>query len=86
MKFMHANISGRQAIRTRYLPPTYNRGARISARAEAGSVIVPWDYALDVGDNHACAVLRLQSKLGWSETFSGGQFGSDFYWVSEATS
>ncbi len=83
---MHANMSGRQAIRTRYLGPTNFRGARIRASAEAGSVTVAWDYALNVSDNHACAVLRLQSVLGWSEAFRGGQFGSDYYWVSEAQS
>jgi len=55
----------RQAIETRYLGPTNFRGSRVVASAQAGSMTVPWDHALDVADNHAAAARALADKYGW---------------------
>jgi hypothetical protein len=55
----------RQAIVTKYLGPTNHRGSRIKATAEAGSIVVPWNYALDPQENHRMAALTLASNMGW---------------------
>jgi hypothetical protein len=55
----------RQAIETKYLGPTDHRGARVKATAQAGSITVPWDHALDVGPNHFRAAYKLARKFGW---------------------
>jgi hypothetical protein len=55
-----------QAIVTKYHGPTNVRGSRISARADAGRVIVSWDYGLNVGENHAAAARALIERLGWT--------------------
>jgi hypothetical protein len=81
-----------QAIETKYLGPTDMRGSRVRAKAEAGSVIVPWDHALSLDENHTRAAQRLATKLGWRGKWVGGTlpsgvrcyvnagrtFGSDF--------
>ncbi len=54
-----------QAIETRYHGPTNNNGSRISARCDAGRIIVGWDHALDTAQNHAAAAKALATKLGW---------------------
>jgi hypothetical protein len=54
-----------QAIHTKYLCPTNHHGARISVRAQAGRIIVPWNYALDIEANHKRAAARFAAKLGW---------------------
>lgn len=55
----------RQAIVTKYLGPTNHRGARVKATAQAGSVTIPWDDALDVADNHTAAAHVLCKRLEW---------------------
>lgn len=52
----------RQAITTKYLGPTNNRGARVKATAEAGSIVVSWDHALDSFENHARAAHMFAEK------------------------
>lgn len=44
-----------QAIITKYLGPTNNRGSRIVAKCERGRIIVSWDYKLNVNENHKAA-------------------------------
>ena len=56
-----------QAITTKYLAPTNSRGARIKATAEAGSVTVPYDHALNAFDNHHAAAVALANKFGWMD-------------------
>jgi len=56
-----------QAIVTRYHGPTNYKGSRVSARADAGRIILPWDYALNVDENHAAAAHALADRLGWKE-------------------
>lgn len=58
----------RQAIVTKYLGPTNYKCARIKAFADAGSVTVNWDYALNVEDNHWRAALTLAAKFNWGDT------------------
>jgi hypothetical protein len=55
-----------QAIVTRYHGPTNHKGARVSARAEAGRVVLPWDYALNTDDNHKAAAQALADRMGWT--------------------
>jgi len=55
----------RQAIVTRYLGPTDHRGARIKARADAGTITIPWNHAQDIEANHTTAAETLATKLGW---------------------
>jgi hypothetical protein len=56
----------RQAIVTKYLGPTNHRGSRVKATAQAGSITIHWDDALDVSANHARAALALAKKFGWA--------------------
>ena len=55
-----------QAIVTKYHGPTNVRGSRISARCDAGRIMVSYDYALNIGDNHKAAAQALADKLGWT--------------------
>lgn len=55
----------RQAIVTHYVGPTDYRGARVVARCQAGRVVVSWNYALDVDDNHEAAARKLAVRFGW---------------------
>ena len=64
-----------QAIQTKFFPCTNYRGARIKAWAEAGSVTIGWDHALNVDENHAKAANALAAKLGWVGTGYGTLVG-----------
>lgn len=55
-----------QTIITKYLCPTNVRGARIKATAQAGSITLSWDYALDAEGNHKAACTALVAKLDWT--------------------
>lgn len=55
-------------IETRYHGPTNTRGARISATSTEGHrVFVPYDYSVEILDDHAKAVNALRQKLGWQD-------------------
>jgi hypothetical protein len=73
-----------QAIETRYLCPTNTKGGRIKATAAAGSVTVPYDYALDTQDAHRVAADALIAKMGWQGTFAqgGNVKGDGYYFVN----
>lgn len=64
----------RQSIETHYCGPTDTKGGRIVAKAEAGRIVVSWDHAIGVAENHARAALMLASKFGWTDynRFVGG--------------
>ena len=64
-----------QAIQTKFLPCTNARGARVKAWAEAGSVTVSWNYALDIEENHKAAAEALRKKLGWTHPNYGRLVG-----------
>ncbi len=65
-----------QAIETKYLGPTNFRGARIKASAQAGSVTVPYDHALNVEGNHDAACKALVRKWGWFGSWIRGALPS----------
>lgn len=65
-------VTGRQTITTKYHGPTNSRGSRVTAKAEAGSVTVSWDHALDSQRNHEKAAQALIDKLGWGGEWVGG--------------
>lgn len=44
-----------QAIVTTYAGPTDTRGSRIIAKADAGRIVVSYDHALSLQDNHRAA-------------------------------
>lgn len=72
--------NGYQAIQTRFHGPTNHRAGRVKATAEAGSLTLPWNDCLDVGDNHAAAARALAEKFGWrGHWFGGGMPGHDGY-------
>jgi hypothetical protein len=54
-----------QAIVTKYIGPSNVKGSRIKAKANAGSVILSWDGALDTDDNHHAAAKKLANKFDW---------------------
>lgn len=55
-----------QAIVTKYHGPTNYKGSRISARADAGRVIVSYDHALNIDENHKAAAQALAERYGWT--------------------
>jgi len=55
-----------QAIVTKYHGPANRRGSRISAKAEAGKIILPYDHTLDAGANHKAAAQALVERYGWT--------------------
>lgn len=73
-----------QAIATKYLCATNNRGARIKATAWGGSATVPYDYALSPEKNHAKAASALIADMGWDGTFAqgGNVKGDGYYFVN----
>ena len=61
-----------QAIETKYLGPTNFRGARIKATAQAGSITVGWDHALNVEENHDAAARAFILRYGWHGSWIRG--------------
>ena len=64
-----------QAIQTKFIPCTNFHPSRVKARAEAGSITLEWDHALDVEENHEKAAKALQEKLCWVGTHYGKLVG-----------
>jgi hypothetical protein len=60
-----------QAIETKYLGPSNVRGARVKATAEAGSVTLGWDHALNSEGNHRKAAEALCEKFNWLGEYYG---------------
>jgi hypothetical protein len=56
-----------QAITTKFIPVTNTKGSRVSAKCEAGRIILSWDHALNSEDNHKAAAMALIKKLGWDD-------------------
>jgi hypothetical protein len=56
-----------QAIQTRYLSPTNQRGSRIKAWCAAGSLTISYPYELSGQACHRRAASLLIEKLGWNE-------------------
>ena len=78
----------RQAIITKYIGPTDLRGSRVKATAEAGSITLAWDDALNSEENHVAAARALAGKYGWDRlndmTHGGTRDGYVFVMVPKA--
>jgi hypothetical protein len=77
------NISSRAIIKTRFLGPTNNRGARIKATCQAGSITIPYAYELASGGSHWLAAQKLIKKCGlqWGEKFTVGSDNNGYYFI-----
>jgi hypothetical protein len=53
-----------QAIRTVFKGPTNTRGSRIIAASYKARSVMPYDYALDIDDNHRRAA-ELHAAKNW---------------------
>jgi len=72
----------RQAITTRYMGPTNYRPGRVKAMAQAGSVTLEWDHALNTDANHARAAKALRDKFDWQGVwFGAGLPGAGYVYV-----
>jgi len=58
----------RQAITTKFIPPTGTKGSRIYASAAAGTGYFGWDHSQDAHENHLRAATRLANRLNWLDT------------------
>lgn len=61
-----------QAIVTKYIGPMNFRGSRVKAMAQAGSVTVEYDSALNVEANRDAACRALVAKYGWWGSWARG--------------
>jgi hypothetical protein len=62
-----------QAIITKYHGPGNVKGSRFIATSGSGlRVVVSYDYALDVEENHRAAAQALCDKLSWKGKFVSG--------------
>ncbi len=61
-----------QAIHTKFHPPTNTRIPRVSAKASAGRVSIPWADNLGIEENHERAARKLMAKFGWGNCLVGG--------------
>lgn len=68
-----------QAIITKYLSATNNRGSRIKATCAAGSATIGYPHELSGMDCHAKAAYALIAKLHWDYKLMGGQLPSGDY-------
>jgi hypothetical protein len=70
-----------QAIQTRYHGPSNTRGSRISAKADAGRISIPYPHELSGEACHRAAAEALCKKLGWddAEKLVGGQLPNGDY-------
>jgi hypothetical protein len=74
--------SDKKAIETKYVCPTNFRGSRVKATDHDGnSITLPWDCALNSGDNHAATAAALCAKMGWRGQLVGGSFPGSMVWV-----
>ena len=71
-----ATTNGYQAITTKHCSPTNHRGSRVRASCERNATTIPWDHALNTGENHAAAAQALIDQNGWD--------WPDFRWVGSA--
>jgi hypothetical protein len=77
------NISSRAIIKTKILPVTNTRGARIKATCQAGSVTIGYVYEHGGADMHWEAVKALIAKLGlnWGNEFTVGSDNDGYYFI-----
>jgi hypothetical protein len=71
-----------QAIVTKTIPATTHKGTRIKATAQAGSIYLGWDHALDRIGNYRLAACRLAEKWGWVGHWAPGALpDGNYVWV-----
>lgn len=69
-----------KAIQVKYLGPTNCKGSRWKAKAWPNlSVTLPYDYALNGGDNARAAANALANKMGWNHPTGAGQLPNGDY-------
>jgi hypothetical protein len=69
-------ISVFQTIQTKYISPTNFKGTRIKASTSSGiSIMRSYDYALNIGENHAKVARELQEKMKWHTDYYGDLVG-----------
>lgn len=73
----------RQCIKTKYMPPTNHKGARIAAYWDGGRKEYPYDYGLNASDNHTAAAAQLAAHLGWTLSGKYGWHDSCAYHLLE---
>jgi hypothetical protein len=64
----------RQAIQTRFIPPTNTRPSRVKAFCEAKAITRSWDHSLNVCENHYAIAMELAKIMNWPT--DGHGFGS----------
>lgn len=65
----------RQAIVTKYVGPTNDKGSHIRLRSGGGlGMSVPWNYDLDVEGNHQAAVNIFADKYNWRNPGDGKRY------------
>lgn len=74
----------RQAITTKFLPPTYVKGARIKASCERGSITLSWSRG-DGRDNHTAAMRALLAKFRKEDGRDDNGWGNGDEWWGGAT-
>lgn len=59
----------KQAIITRFIPPTNIKGGRIKAHCNGDTtgITIPWDHELSEDQNHEKVARMLLRKLQWDE-------------------
>jgi len=72
-----------QAIKTKFLPCTDTKGARIVASCAGGKIrhVMGYLHEFDRDRNHVEAAKQLRKKLNWSAPMVYGQFGDDYFFV-----
>lgn len=72
-----------QAIMTKYLGPTNNRGSRIKAYTESGlSITIPYPHERNQGaDAHSVAALALAKRAGWTGDLIAGATDRGYVFV-----
>lgn len=72
-----------QAIRTRFLGPTNTRPARMVAECQARRIVVPYDHATSVPENHRFAARQLILRQEWAgEWIAGDLPDGSTVWVN----
>lgn len=69
-----------QAIKTKYHGPTNNRGSRVKASCERGSLMVEWEHGLNPDQNHRRAAKLLLDKFAGEDVAKYGKAVVDHHW------
>ena len=70
-------------ITTKFISPTNNRGSRVKASCQAGSITIPWAYEYDIEQNHISAFRALVAKLNidWGDSWTIGANDAGYVFV-----